>query len=365
MQIQTTNPVKKEEPLADEALRMLQDAFSSRGIDIKPFCSSAQGHVKHIFAVKPGGKLLEGRSISFADGDLYVSWTAQEAGRKEPASFVIAAIDAVEDGLKKQAKRKKSYSTLEQDLAYLHGLRSKFQAPALNKSVTPKKAEGEELVELEGKVFVPKSLHRLYQSLSYAKKGIYLNEQAFAPAYAAYQRGVQAGDIKPGLFLIADYNLHRSHRRFYVMDFSDPQHPKVLDAFKVAHGSGSDRDGWVDALSNEPESHKSSRGLYAFKSSEWRTDRDFRGYVWRLQGVDSSDFLALDRGILLHIMHGRLTAGCFGVDPVDADSVGLPLASNAAGKNPANFEKWKGVGLFVCFSSRVQEVCKKYWPVEK
>lgn len=363
-----TKPVQKKEPsFAPEAVELLRDGFAQKGVDLRLFYSQAQGHVKSLVSVREGGTLAGREGIRFADGTLYVGRKVFEQYKSDPAGFAKRAIKAVRDGLEEKTGWDKEYakSAFERDAAFLQKLYGLLDAKQINKAAVPARADSEKWVMLEGEVSVPQSIHKLYQSLSYAKDGIFLNEQAFGPAYSAYLRGVQAHDIKPGLFIIADYNLHRSHKRFYVVDFGDPKRPVVLDAFKVAHGFGSDSNGWVVSVSNKNLSYQSSRGIYAFKSSEWRTDKDFRGYVWRLEGVDSSDFLALDRGILLHIKHGRRTAGCFGLDPADADSVGLPLASNSAGQNPENFEKWKGVGLFVTFSSRVQDVCKKYWKPQK
>jgi hypothetical protein len=199
----------------------------------------------------------------------------------------------------------------------------------------------------------------------YGKEGIYLNEQAFANAYSEYQAAVKAKDIKPGRFIIADFNLHMGTRRFYLLDFTDPQKPKVLDALTVAHGVSSDpdRDGWVDTLSNQVDSHQNSRGLYRIIRAE--SQSNFGGYVWRLEGRDSTSFRAQQRGILIHnkSQNGRYTWGCFGLDAADAGKLGLPLDGNMTGvpkdKREQNLQSWVGTGVYVYFDRNVQAIYKK------
>ncbi len=359
---------KKEMSFALEAYDLLKRGFALKGMDISPFCSQKSGFVKSIVSVKAGGSLAGQDGIRFADGILYVGRKVYDKFLNDPAGFAARAAEAVLDGLEEQARWKKGYTVPEQDRAYLTRLRDQFRAGGLDKKAVPAQTKGEKMVELEGSVVIPEWMHKLYQSMR-QPPGHFLNEQAFAAGYSEYLRGVKAGDIKAGIFIIADFNLHVSQPRFYKMDFSDAAHPRILDSIKVEHGitSDADRDGWVNSLSNVDESHASSQGLYVIAMAD--RNQKFGGLFWRLEGKASTSSRAWQRGILIHRKSGGYTWGCFGLDIEAAGMFGLPLNGNMAGTNAQEQKKktdeWLGVGVFVYYDPLVQKVCKKYWPVEK
>ena len=379
---------KDETSFAMEAYALLKDGFAAKKIDIAPFCSQKDGFVKSIISVKEGGALAGSTGIKFADGILYVGRQVFERYASDPAGFARAAINSVKDGLDERSHWDKRYRTREQDFGSLDAMLERMKGTALDRRTVPtrslldghmsgmpdyeellgKKEEG--MIELEGKVFVPKSVDRLYKSIEYEKSaraaGVVLLEQAFANAYLNYQRAVSAGEIKPGLFVVADFNFNSAQRRFYLLDFAKPDRPVVKDAITMAHGIMSDpeRDGYVKSLSNTENSHQSSMGLYRIVSSENRAE--YKGYVWRLEGRASSSFRAQQRGILIHYKRSNYTFGCFGLDPGEADRIGLPLDGNSASRSEETRKAWVGVGVYVYFDPNVQrDVCKKHWPVKK
>jgi hypothetical protein len=119
---------------------------------------------------------------------------------------------------------------------------------------------------------------------------------------------------------LVDFSAHSSKRRFQLVDVANG---KILAAYLVAHGKGSDpgNTGWLHSFSNEPGSNASSQGSFL------TTDDYFgkHGHSRRLIGLDPDNDQALPRAIVLHgapyVGHGFLTAlgrigrslGCFAV----------------------------------------------------
>ena len=363
---------KKPEPsFAVELLELLRKGFEQKGVPFSPFCGSKEGFIKRIVSVRSDGTAAGPGGIKFADGVLYVRSDVYERAQKDPSKFAVEAAEAVKAGLRSKSKWDRTFKTLEADLATLDGISAKLKSGPYNLAAMPDREKQERMVELDGGVSVPKSIHDLYFSLTYAKKGIFLTDQALSVGYSEYKRGVDSKQIKPGLFIIADFNLNSAHRRFYLMDFSDPNHPAVLDSLTVAHGLNSDpnRDGWIDTMSNEMDSHKSSRGLYVIVQGEWKPK--FEGIAWTLEGRNETSSRALQRGVLIHRKLNNIksyTWGCFGLDPSDAQQIGLPLAGNMASKSKADQKKmvdgWVGVGIYVYYSPPVQDFYKKHWKVK-
>lgn len=107
--------------------------------------------------------------------------------------------------------------------------------------------------------------------------------------------------------------------RFHLIDIASG----AVTTHLVAHGSGSDpdRSGWVQRLSNEPDSNASSRG--AFVTSEIYVGK--HGRSRRLAGLDRENSFAESRGIVIHAAsyvsdamaaaQGRIgrSQGCFAV----------------------------------------------------
>jgi hypothetical protein len=119
---------------------------------------------------------------------------------------------------------------------------------------------------------------------------------------------------------LVDFSAHSSKRRFQLVDVANG---KILAAYLVAHGKGSDpaNTGWLHSFSNEPGSNASSQGSFL-------TGDDYygkHGHSRRLIGLDPDNDQALSRAIVLHgapyVGHGFIAAlgrigrslGCFAV----------------------------------------------------
>lgn len=93
---------------------------------------------------------------------------------------------------------------------------------------------------------------------------------------------------------VVDYARHSTLPRFHLLNFE----AGTSASFLVTHGRGSDPDhlGWVQSFSNIPDSLASSRGAYRCNEQYNGT----YGAAMRLEGLDPSNDLAMDRAIVLH-----------------------------------------------------------------
>ena len=82
--------------------------------------------------------------------------------------------------------------------------------------------------------------------------------------------------------------------RFHLIDLTSGH----VSSHLVAHGKGSDlsHSGWVQRLSNEPDSNASSRGAFVTAETYMGKHRLSR----RLEGLDAENSMAEGRGIVIH-----------------------------------------------------------------
>jgi hypothetical protein len=93
---------------------------------------------------------------------------------------------------------------------------------------------------------------------------------------------------------IVDFAQASREPRFHLVDLANGD----VTTHLVAHGSGSDpdRSGWVQRLSNQPDSNASSRGAYLTGP----TYVGKHGKSRRLFGLDHDNDMAENRGIVIH-----------------------------------------------------------------
>lgn len=104
---------------------------------------------------------------------------------------------------------------------------------------------------------------------------------------------------QPTRLLLADMTRPSSRRRFWVLDLSDPKHPVVDAATRVAHGAGSDpgKTGWPIRFGDTPNSGQTSLGLYRVAEPYQMAGH---GKAYRLDGLSPTDAHARERGVVLH-----------------------------------------------------------------
>jgi hypothetical protein len=93
---------------------------------------------------------------------------------------------------------------------------------------------------------------------------------------------------------IVDFAQASREPRFHLVDMARGD----VTTHLVAHGSGSDpdRSGWVQRLSNRPDSNASSRGAYLTGPAYVGK----HGHSRRLFGLDPDNDMAESRGIVIH-----------------------------------------------------------------
>jgi hypothetical protein len=93
---------------------------------------------------------------------------------------------------------------------------------------------------------------------------------------------------------IVDFAQPSREPRFHLVDMASGE----VTTHLVAHGSGSDpdRSGWVQRLSNQPDSNASSRGAYLTGPAYVGK----HGQSRRLFGLDPDNDMAEGRGIVIH-----------------------------------------------------------------
>ena len=93
---------------------------------------------------------------------------------------------------------------------------------------------------------------------------------------------------------IVDFKEHNSKERFFIIDMD----LGLVETFLVAHGINSDPDftGYATIFSNVIDSYMSSIGFYMTAETYEGT----HGYSLRLDGLESTNSNARERGIVLH-----------------------------------------------------------------
>lgn len=366
----TTKVPAQAENFSPAVRELLQNYFQSRGVDITPFYSLPGGFVNGTVAVREGKGRVNAEGIGFADNYLYVNQAFYNKYKSDPAAFTFKAIDAVIASLEKQKDWKNGYTVAQfnSDKAALQDIKAQLEGTKkIDRQGVPTKME--ERITLEGNVTIPRWMHELYGKLKYEKKGIYLNEQTFAKAYAEYLKRRSSGEITNlEETFIDDLNLNRAHKRFYKVDFSNPDNLRVIDADYSSHGFGSDDgEGWVKSgrLSNVVSSNQSSEGVYIFKGTLYK--EKYGGLYYEMDGRSFTNFLADYRTIRFHMKRGLNTAGCMDLAVEAALRLDLPLGTNTGHWSPQELkkriDKLMGAMVFVYYDPNVQNVCKKYWKV--
>lgn len=111
-------------------------------------------------------------------------------------------------------------------------------------------------------------------------------------ALAALDR--HAGQLQGDRLAIADFTAGSARPRFHLVD----REAGSVTALHVTHGSGSDpaHTGFLHRFSNRPGSNATSEGAFATRNLY----HGQHGLSQRLEGLDPSNNLALDRAIVLH-----------------------------------------------------------------
>jgi hypothetical protein len=156
-----------------------------------------------------------------------------------------------------------------------------------------------------------------------------LDDTVYQQAMMVYRKAVDDETAKSSVMTIIDFSKHSSEKRLWTIDLYTNT---VLYHLHVSHGRGSDpdHDGWLDSVSNEPDSKQSSAGLY--RAAE--TYQGKHGYSLRLDGLEKGiNDHARDRAIVVHgadyaaeefvTKHGR-TGRSFGC-PTISDEVSTEL----------------------------------------
>lgn len=129
---------------------------------------------------------------------------------------------------------------------------------------------------------------------------------------------------------IVDFSKHSSQKRLYVIDLRSNR----VEAWKVAHGSGSDpsNTGYPQRFSNRSGSKMSSLGVY--RTAE--TYNGKYGYSLRLDGLSGSNSRVRSRAVVMHpsayVREGGTSGrswGCFAIDKRYSTSVIKKLKGGA------------------------------------
>jgi hypothetical protein len=99
----------------------------------------------------------------------------------------------------------------------------------------------------------------------------------------------------PDYITVVDYRRFSGKHRLWMVNTNTGS----VDALNVAHGAGSDPDGtgYAKLFSNVPNSKMTSLGAYLISEQFQSTDH---GTAMRLDGLESTNSLARDRGLLMH-----------------------------------------------------------------
>jgi L,D-transpeptidase catalytic domain len=121
-----------------------------------------------------------------------------------------------------------------------------------------------------------------------------IDANVFGLAFGAASCAVHAGAVtNPSTLTIIDYSKPSTAKRLWVFDLRTRE---LLYQELVAHGQGSG-DNFATLFSNEPETHRSSLGL--FVTQDTYTGKN--GYSLRLNGLDTGfNDRARERAIVMH-----------------------------------------------------------------
>lgn len=121
-----------------------------------------------------------------------------------------------------------------------------------------------------------------------------INPQVFAMALRAAATAIERGDVvDPGTLTVIDFSQPSINRRMWVFDLRTRA---LLFEDLVSHGRGSGRT-MATAFSNQPESFRSSLGLY--RTAETYIGK--HGYSLRLDGLEPGiNDRARERAIVMH-----------------------------------------------------------------
>lgn len=117
--------------------------------------------------------------------------------------------------------------------------------------------------------------------------------EVFALALASAERAVERGDAHPSTLTVIDFSVPSTERRLFVYDLDARE---LLFEEHVSHGRNSGHN-VPTTFSNEPESFKSSLGLY--RAAEGYIGK--HGYSLRLDGLEKGfNDRARARAIVIH-----------------------------------------------------------------
>ena len=140
---------------------------------------------------------------------------------------------------------------------------------------------------------LPKAAYYYNADYSYVDPQGIIPPQALAVALTYYRTNL--GNLgNPRYLSVIDYTRHANEKRFFVADMKTGQ----VEAFLVAHGSGSDplHTGYAGFFSNEEGSHATSLGLFL----TGKTYTGENGYSLVLYGLSNSNSNAFARFIVVH-----------------------------------------------------------------
>jgi hypothetical protein len=121
-----------------------------------------------------------------------------------------------------------------------------------------------------------------------------INPKVFATALGAALKAIERGDVtNPGTLTVIDFSKPSTSRRMWVYDLRTR---RLLFDELVSHGRGSGLT-MATAFSNEPESNRSSLGLY--RTAETYIGK--HGYSLRIDGLEPGiNDKARERAIVMH-----------------------------------------------------------------
>jgi hypothetical protein len=103
-----------------------------------------------------------------------------------------------------------------------------------------------------------------------------------------------AGVLRADRLAIADFAVGSAQPRFHLVD----REAGTVATLRVTHGSGSDpaHSGLLQRFSNQPGSNATSQGAFVTRNPY----QGRHGLSQRLEGLDPTNNLALDRAIVVH-----------------------------------------------------------------